>query len=97
MYRSQAILLLTITEPKHGVLHEGNKEFSYQELSDGILYQHDGNADSDDFAVLQASDSADLLNVLLPINVQVSICSLSLTINMLFRFLSTFRLIVGRQ
>ena len=96
MYRSQAILLLTITEPKHGVLHEGNKEFSYQELSDGILYQHDGNADSDDFAVLQASDSADLLNVLLPINVQVSICSLSHHTHAVW-FLSTFRLISGRQ
>ena len=63
--------MLNILEPRHGTLHGGNKEFSYQELSDGLLYQHDGNADADDYAVLQASDSDNLLNVLLPINVTV--------------------------
>lgn len=64
---------LDLLAPSHGILHQGRREFSYQELSDGLLYQHDGSAEEDDFALFQASDSTSTTNILLPINVKVVI------------------------
>lgn len=53
-------------------MDEGRHEFSYRELADGLLYQHDGSTANDDFILLQASDATDTKTSLLSVVVEVS-------------------------